>query len=98
MKRGWGWTQSVGVMKDGVQLSFGTHWEDAFFDLPDGYTGEEVARIHPTAARAVRPSATGRTSPAWSMGCRRCSGRPARADLDFDIDRSGDLARDLDLD
>jgi hypothetical protein len=42
-----GWTQFIGVMKDGVQLSFGTHWEDAFFDLPDGYTGEDVVRIIP---------------------------------------------------
>ncbi|MBA3890165.1 MAG: hypothetical protein H0X64_06520 [Gemmatimonadaceae bacterium] len=42
-----GWTQFVGVMRDGREVSFGStfHWE--CFAMPDGYTAADIVRIRP---------------------------------------------------
>jgi hypothetical protein len=40
-----GWTGFVGKMKDGKHFGFGTafHWE--FFQMPDGYIGDDIEEI-----------------------------------------------------
>jgi hypothetical protein len=40
------WTGFVFVMKDGKSFSFGTTFQHQFFDIPDGYTFDDVAEIH----------------------------------------------------
>jgi hypothetical protein len=41
------WTQFVGVMRDGKEVSFGTTYHTEFFDMPPGYTAADVAAIRP---------------------------------------------------
>ncbi len=40
-----GWTGFVGKMKDGKQFAFGTSFLMDFFNLPFGYTGEDLTEI-----------------------------------------------------
>lgn len=39
------WTQFVAVMKDGKRVAFGTTFFLDFFDMPDGYSGEDIVEI-----------------------------------------------------
>ena len=39
------WTQFVAVMNDGKEFAFGTTYYFDFFDMPEGYSGTDVARI-----------------------------------------------------
>jgi len=41
-----GWTAFVVEMRDGTMYSFGTSFRFEFFDLPDGYSYNDVAKIH----------------------------------------------------
>ena len=45
------WTQFVAVMKDGREFSFGTTYSTEFFNMPDGYTAKDVAKILPHETR-----------------------------------------------
>jgi len=47
-----GWTQFVGVMRDGKQFSFGTTYHTQFFEMPPGYTATDVVQIIPGEAVA----------------------------------------------
>jgi hypothetical protein len=47
-----GWTQFVGVMRDGKQFSFGTTYHTQFFEMPPSYTATDVVRIIPGEAVA----------------------------------------------
>jgi hypothetical protein len=40
------WTAFVVEMKDGTMYSFGTSFCFEFFDLPEGYSYKDIARIH----------------------------------------------------
>ena len=40
-----GWTQFTGVMADGKEFSFGTSFHTEFFQMPDGYTGDDLVRV-----------------------------------------------------
>ncbi len=39
------WTQFVGVMKDGAEFGFGTTFLMEFFDMPEGYRGDDIIEI-----------------------------------------------------
>ncbi|MGB8473562.1 MAG: hypothetical protein WCE61_05685 [Candidatus Acidiferrum sp.] len=41
-----GWTAFVAEMKDKTMYSYGTDFRMEFFDLPNGYTYEDILRIH----------------------------------------------------
>ncbi len=41
-----GWTAFVTEMKDGTMYSYGTSYNFEFFDLPDGYSYLDIAKIH----------------------------------------------------
>lgn len=41
------WTQFVGVMRDGKEVSFGTTYHTEFFNMPSGYTATDVVAIRP---------------------------------------------------
>jgi hypothetical protein len=41
------WTQFTATMKDGRDFEFGTMYSMEFFDMPEGYTGKDIARITP---------------------------------------------------
>ena len=40
------WTAFVAEMKDGTMHSYGTQFRMEFFDLPSGYTYQDIVRIH----------------------------------------------------
>jgi len=40
------WTAFVVEMKDGTRYSFGTSFCFEFFDLPEGYSYKDIAKIH----------------------------------------------------
>ena len=40
------WTAFVAEMKDGTMYSYGTSFHFEFFDLPDGYSSADIAKIH----------------------------------------------------
>ena len=40
------WTAFVAEMKDGTMYSYGTSFHFEFFDLPDGYSYADIAKIH----------------------------------------------------
>ena len=40
------WTAFVVEMKDGTKYSYGTSFRFEFFDLPNGYSHADIARIH----------------------------------------------------
>jgi hypothetical protein len=40
-----GWTQFVGVMRDGKEFSFGTTYHVDFFQMPRGYTGNDIVSV-----------------------------------------------------
>jgi hypothetical protein len=40
------WTAFVAEMTDGTMYSYGTSFHFEFFDLPDGYSYADIARIH----------------------------------------------------
>jgi len=44
------WTQFSAVMRDGNEFFFGTSFLTEFFQMPDGYSGDDVVRITPHAA------------------------------------------------
>jgi hypothetical protein len=48
------WTQFTAVMRDGAEFSFGTSFLMEFFDMPDGYSGDDIASIHPHRAGSGR--------------------------------------------
>ncbi len=39
------WTQFTAVMRDGREFAFGTTFLTEFFQMPEGYSGEDVERI-----------------------------------------------------
>lgn len=39
------WTCFVGKMKDGVDIGFGTTFYTEFFDIPDGYSADDIVEI-----------------------------------------------------
>lgn len=39
------WTCFVGKMKDGVNIGFGTTFYTEFFDIPDGYSADDIIEI-----------------------------------------------------
>jgi hypothetical protein len=41
------WTQFVGVMRDGKEVSFGTTYHTEFFNMPHGYAASDVVAIRP---------------------------------------------------
>ena len=41
-----GWTSFTAKMKDGKIFAFGTPFNFEFFDLPEGYTYEDIVEIH----------------------------------------------------
>lgn len=41
-----GWTSFTAKMKDGRVFAFGTPFNFQFFDLPEGYTYEDIVEIH----------------------------------------------------
>ena len=57
------WTQFTGVMRDGKEFGFGTTFLMEFFDMPDGYSGEDIASVHPHRAG---PGRTYRERPYFS--------------------------------
>jgi hypothetical protein len=42
-----GWTAFTAKMKDGKIFSFGTSFRTEFFDLPHGYSYDDIIEIHP---------------------------------------------------
>ena len=40
------WTAFVTEMKDGTMHSYGTEYGFCFFDLPNGYSHSDIAKIH----------------------------------------------------
>lgn len=48
------WTQFVGTMTDGKRFTFGTAFHVEFFEMPDGYTGSDLASIEPNAKEHER--------------------------------------------
>lgn len=41
------WTQFVATMRDGTRHTFATAHDDEFFDMPEGYGGEDVVAVEP---------------------------------------------------
>ena len=41
------WTQFGVVMKDGTEFFFGTSFSNEFFQMPDGYVGDDITEIIP---------------------------------------------------
>jgi len=39
------WTQFTAVMRDGREFAFGTTFLTEFFQMPDGYSGDDIAQI-----------------------------------------------------
>jgi hypothetical protein len=39
------WTQFTGVMRDGREFAFGTQFLMEFFEMPEGYSGEDIAKV-----------------------------------------------------
>jgi hypothetical protein len=44
------WTQFSAVMRDGQEFAFGTTFLMEFFQMPDGYSGDDIVKIHSHAA------------------------------------------------
>ena len=44
------WTQFTAVMKDGREFAFGTNYLREFFQMPDGYAGDDIVKIIPNRA------------------------------------------------
>jgi hypothetical protein len=40
------WTQFIGEMSDGLRFNFGTTFSTEFFNMPAGYSGRDITRIH----------------------------------------------------
>ena len=57
------WTQFSVVMRDGAEFGFGTTFLMEFFDMPDGYSGDDIASVHPPRAQ---PGRTYRERPYFS--------------------------------
>lgn len=57
------WTQFSATMKDGATFDFGTSFNDEFFDMPDGYTADDIITIVPATRAAPRPKKIFRERP-----------------------------------
>jgi hypothetical protein len=44
------WTQFTAIMKDGREFAFGTTYLTEFFHMPEGYVGDDIAKIIPHKA------------------------------------------------
>jgi hypothetical protein len=42
-----GWTEFYAVMRDGAEFRFGTTFFDEFFEMPAGYTAQDIVTIQP---------------------------------------------------
>jgi hypothetical protein len=49
------WTQFTGVMHDGREFAFGTSSHREFFQMPEGYSGSDIASIvsHKAEAQVI---------------------------------------------
>ena len=50
------WTQFSATMKDGKVFHFGTRFNCEFFDMPDGYSASDIAKITPAVRGAPLPA------------------------------------------
>jgi hypothetical protein len=48
-----GWTQFTAIMKDGRAFAFGTNYLTEFFNMPEGYVGEDIVKIIPHRAETT---------------------------------------------
>jgi hypothetical protein len=50
------WTQFTVRMKDGAEFEFGTAFNMQFFNMPNGYSGSDIAKIIPATRGTARNS------------------------------------------
>jgi hypothetical protein len=61
------WTQFSVTMRDGAEFGFGTSFLMEFFDMPDGYSGDDIVSVHQHRAG---PGRTYRERPYFSCYVR----------------------------